>query len=121
MNLQDQVTNLELSKKLKKLGVKQESLFWWNFYPAECSHQKDEWRIVYEDDLYGEEQYSAFTVAELGKMLEHGMERSFKDSTDKWNCWYQPIGKKMIMLEADTEANARAKMLIYLLEQGLLY
>lgn len=29
MNIEDHVTNLELSKKLKELGVKQESLFAW--------------------------------------------------------------------------------------------
>jgi hypothetical protein len=29
MKIEDQVTSLELSKKLKKLGVRQESYFYW--------------------------------------------------------------------------------------------
>ena len=32
MKLEDQVCSLELAKKLKELGVKQDSLFYWNLY-----------------------------------------------------------------------------------------
>ena len=31
MNLEDNVVNLELSRKLKELGIKQNSLFLWEF------------------------------------------------------------------------------------------
>jgi hypothetical protein len=40
MELSKQVVSLELAKKLKELGVKQESLFWWRTLTKE-----DGWEI----------------------------------------------------------------------------
>jgi uncharacterized protein HemX len=37
ISLEQQVVSLELAKRLKELGVKQESLFWW--YAPEDWHQ----------------------------------------------------------------------------------
>jgi hypothetical protein len=65
--LEKQVVNLELSKRLKKLGVRQESLFDWGKYAY-----GDEIKVV-PTFGYQEHPYSyicsAFTVAELGEML----------------------------------------------------
>src|SRR5438874_1108848 len=78
MKLEQQVCSLELAKKLKELGAKQESLFYWvdlNFggargelkpYPMFYQQQRP-WD---KGDLYSEHWLaSAFTVAELGEML----------------------------------------------------
>jgi hypothetical protein len=71
------------------------------------------------------ERASAFTVAELGDMLEDGMELSQRMASGQWWVTYgrvtedgefeKPIGQK-----GDTEADARAKMLVYLIENNLL-
>jgi hypothetical protein len=120
MKLENQVTNLELSKKLKELGVKQESLFWW------VGSKNDEWFVMSlrsdEKDLMvggkegRKEGYSAFTVAELGEMLPKQFGTT-KDHQDRWYV-YNRIGYEEQY--ADTEANARAKMLIYLIENKLM-
>lgn len=117
MKLENQVCSLELAKRLKELGVKQESLWWW-----ECHYGSEpELRFVKKgkitetgDNWY----YSAFTVAELGEMLPSGY-GSFKDTlTNTYYC-----GSRGFLVQgtqefphsiADTEANARAKMLIHL-------
>ena len=83
MKLQDQLTNLELSKELKKLGVKQESLFWWikakrkkYFELALVENGQD--LIFFNDGSIGnygyllglaEQKYSAFTTSELFKLM----------------------------------------------------
>jgi hypothetical protein len=51
MKLEEQVTSLELSKKLKELGIKQNSLFWWS-----REHQKDLHKITFS--------YSVFETAD---------------------------------------------------------
>ncbi len=59
MNLEQQVVNLELARRLKALNVKQESLFNWLegiIVYGHCGHK-------------GNDYVSAFTVAELGEML----------------------------------------------------
>lgn len=118
MKLEDQVISLESAKLLKSLGVLQESFFHWM------------------DDGYGhihvhiggwdngrDSIASAFTCAELGEMLPRNMVKTLK-----WfNNWYceafkdvaehtGPIVRKV----AKTEAEARAKCLIYLLENHFI-
>jgi len=78
MELRDQVTSLKLSKKLKKLGVKQDSLFWWKHHwvgNIDNITDVDEWNIEFGKSKeckyknWGISFCSAFTVAELIKLL----------------------------------------------------
>ena len=119
MKLEDQVCSLELSKKLKELGFKQESLWYWINMPEGiqcdegCSYTPG-WKITRVGTL-SFETASAYTVAELGEMLPK-IYKSFKHG-NKWTCnAYMHIPAK----NGRTEANARAKMLIYLKKEGLL-
>ena len=66
MKLEDQVCSLELAKKLKELGVKQESLFYWWFVRNDMG---DDVFVSDTKPVNGTEYWSAFTVAELGEML----------------------------------------------------
>ena len=80
MNLKQQVVNLKYAKKLKKLGVKQKSLFYWTkaFYADGFNLS---WGLEYKEMNklrffeYGDkkikdvENCSAFTASELGEML----------------------------------------------------
>lgn len=120
MKLEDQVVSLELAKKLKELGVKQESLFWWH----ECQRPEDGHVWSYIENYYRidtdrafEEVVAAFTVAELGEMLPPGRKSWRYTDFDgcKWMC--EQVGHHE---EAATEADARAKMLIYLIENKLV-
>ncbi len=121
MKLEDQVCSLELSRKLKELGVKQESYFWWaksaiwniavrpdgNLFVPATSHSYQ---------FPADQRYSAFTVAELGEMLK-GHKFPF------WSArygWETPDNELDGSYYADTEADVRAKMLIYLLENKLI-
>lgn len=125
--LQDQVCNLELSKRLKELGVKQESLFLYDMNGILCSSNAN-WDMAY--------CISAFTVAELGELLpvrDYLTEGIVKDKEDlanwstfksdgKWHCnlTWRYSRDKVESIKADSEADARAKMLIYLLENKLI-
>lgn len=115
MKLEQQVVSLELAKRLKELGVKQESLFYWQ------GADKNGYIINFEKDLfeYDCEKYSAFTVAELGEMLMPLIPVPINKK------WQAPSPKDQTIrivgyLKDTTEADARAKMLIYLLENNLL-
>jgi len=78
MKLWDEVCSLKLSKKLKKLGVTQESRFyWWKFDGKYHLSFRFGERIICISNFnffttYGhktEEYCSAFTASELGEML----------------------------------------------------
>jgi hypothetical protein len=136
MKLEQQVVSLGLAKRLKELGVKQESLFWWNRQTKELVYadKKSILTNIWSQTTW----YSAFTVAELGEMLpvEIYFKISPKDSfrvRAEWciykfgNCWSLVLeecsdreGKLYEDIRADTEADVRAKMLIYLLENKLI-
>ena len=129
MNLEQQVVSLELAKKLKELGVKQESLFWWVNWQAERHPNGPlSWHI--ENHPHDNcESIAAFTVAELGEMLppnitsEKCTENPFgaycSISFDRSKKLGSP-GWEVKRSYADTEADARAKMLCYLLENNKL-
>lgn len=137
MELSKQVCSLELSQKLKELGVKQESLFY--FYSKAphtllCEMRKGMW--LDEDGwpsttLEVDDLISAFTVAELGELLPYEVEdfnHTYRLHSSKENGKYvlsyllkdSSDGEFLLVSEADTEADARAKCLVYLLENKLI-
>ena len=144
MKLENQVVSLELAKKLKELGVKQDSIFYWvkgGSTKEECPDCKKAGGIIPECFycagtgkgevkqnyyLYSEQEcskdirskdYSAYTVAELGEMLPP-YTKSHYTASGKHFC-YVPDDFKVLGQVAKTEADARAKMLIYLIENKL--
>jgi hypothetical protein len=141
MKLEDQVCSLELSKRLKELGVKQESLFYWHVLLDATAwangHRHEDVEIRQDNVEHGDYDvaYSAFTVAELGEMLPFRIDG--KDITDKrrtiaYFLEYEAGGisvrythhlnvtKVLVERVADTEADARTSMLIYLIENNLI-
>ncbi len=140
MKLENQVCSLELAKQLKTLGVNQESLFWWNIVDEKLYFTDIMMSIsdrVPETDVcwYGN-FISAFTVAELGEMLPSRVEwkghnymlHCEKANDHMWATkylnWGRPMDENVWVMPGWTiekgDANARAKMLIYLLENKLI-
>ena len=126
MELKKQVCSLELAKRIKELGVKQDSLCFYLDYEDIRGVRLvvDEWQ-----DAKEYKTYSAYTVAELGEMLPDYLTLNhnilqldiLKIETD-WVINYR-IGcakAASIGIRANTEADARAKMLIYLIENKLI-
>lgn len=149
MKLEMQVANLELSKRLKELGVKQESLYWWvkgshqygyegeRYFKVDDGFVLSDWKPDSDMDYTGfpepyedaealakiemEQIYSAFTVSELGEILGCKVENISRYSKG-WEIKAFSLdgGVATIHGSFSTEADARAKMLIYLIENGLL-
>jgi len=129
MNIKDQVCSFEFAKKLKELGVKQESYFYWY---TDGLNRRIETETDYIRGVYGyggsaDAVYSAFTVAELGEMLPNHIH---KDSSTYW-LWYGKMhawevsyctsdDEFLAYVEEETEASARAKMLVYLIMNMLI-
>lgn len=137
MKLEQQVCSLELSKRLKELGVRQESLFYWVITLTTEYHLSQYDGVLPNGLKERNDCYSAFTVAELGEMLPGGLPayqdvdgtvlNISKTIKKEWLCGYschdslEPWRLNWAGYEtADTEADARAKMLIYLLENSLI-
>lgn len=122
MKLEDQVVSLELAKRLKELGITTESLYSWVYWPNASEANKDAkpTLVLSTSEMTKGDRASvapAFTVAELGEMLPDDY-ASLKVSATKWWCGTrEDVGTA----QSDRkEADARAKMLIYLLENNLL-
>ena len=137
MNLEQQVTSVEVSNKLRKLfdeiGVRKESLFY------------RDWTGAKEGEIDGwgkpdwcEDNIPCYLVAELGEMLPKKLEinkntwllqlaPAFSDS--RWLLWYEEEdGKDKLTIKGagsgwlvggKTEADARGEMLALLLENKL--
>jgi hypothetical protein len=110
LSLEKQVVSLELAKKLKSLNVEQESYFYWRDF--------DE-NLVIGNENKMTTRISAFTVAELGEMLKNVRNmRHFYTNTEPLREWCSMTDSEREY--GDTEANVRAKMLCYLLENKLI-
>jgi hypothetical protein len=118
MKLEEQVCSLELSQKLKDLGIKQKSLYFWQTW-HECNDTAGsiEWELTDSPHIHPRsEVYSAFTVAELNLLLPDRFVtyRENERYRGAWPCSRRDLLGKLYA-DSDTEADARAKMVIYLI------
>lgn len=119
MTNEQQVSSLTLSQRLKELGVKQESLFCWYYIDAPTLYAGPELGYTgYDLPSETSEVISAFTVAELGEMLPEKYV-SIKDKGE-FKCMHKTEDGWERVSSSETEADTRAKMLIYLLENDLM-
>lgn len=128
MELEKQVTSLELSKKLKELGVKQESITGWRlrYVTSNDDIVNSEWVIVtngFIEEWVGDEACSAFTVAELLDMCPASttlLKRTDLE-TKKIPRYYAETFEHYRDSDSDENpANALARMLIQLIENKLI-
>uniref|UniRef100_A0A6H1ZAB4 Uncharacterized protein n=1 Tax=viral metagenome TaxID=1070528 RepID=A0A6H1ZAB4_9ZZZZ len=123
MNIEPRVTSLKLSNELKKNGYPQEGLWFYNSETMKLqrgftSHTTQEgimkWSIV------------APTCDELGEKLPLGFDiRKANGSKEaSWYCLFtidfEHGQKEDFLFYADTEANVRAKMWLYLKKHGVI-
>lgn len=121
MKIEQQVTSLEISKRLKELGVKQESHFEWECNGAIQGNMYDTIVHISNPDAYDVncEYISAFTCSELGEMLPaHLQIDKYQSSKYLWSVYYSDMQMRGVSHKenADTLADAMGKMLIYLEE-----
>lgn len=141
MELTKQVTSREISEKMCKLGFRQESFLWWeqeetpsnpNMQRHEVSQEFMPFELKYGcqpsklNCSHTFKEYSAYSCSELGEMLPENFNTLKTDG--EWFCLANdfcevaPYDDYEIPHEesADTEADARGLMLIYLAENGLI-
>jgi hypothetical protein len=125
MTLEEQVTSLELSKRLHALGATQKSVFYWVENKQGDAHPL----IVGPNavDIPDANFYSAFTVAELGALMPYSFV-SERRASSRWECGQRyrmevegsaprhPFADISEVFFGDTEVEVRAKMLIFVLE-----
>lgn len=125
--IEKQVVSRELSEELKKAGYPQEGAWWWVRPDAKDNVGKSEWDLLLQNKsgyvgyknriLAVAERFVAPTVAELGERLKKHPSPEYCLDAKKW-LWFATISNDDI--DDNTEANARAKMWLYLNEKGLL-
>lgn len=126
--LEQQVCSLESAKRLKGLGFRQESLYFWIHIMESktvMESKTDVWSLLPHDWRHVKESgISAYTVAELGEMLPISVKDLFhltiKRSSKEWMLWYTSYAEHLHSAIETTEAECRAKMLIYLVEHKLM-
>jgi hypothetical protein len=141
MNLDQQCCSLELSKRLKDFGVKQESLFYfvkhrkWESTDSGMKEIDPIFKIERWGELTDSEHFSAFTASELGGLLPQIIDQHDDHSpyflnihpctTPSGRCWQMRYGKadhgdRTISITRESLADAFATALIYLLENHLI-
>lgn len=115
-----QVTNLELSKKIKELGFPQDTEFYWERSIFHKDNNK--YILTHKDNIYGDcKRYSAPTVAEWGEILKRKINPGYNELTNQWQSsvlFDKKIGK--VYIQGKTEANARTEVWIYLKQNKLI-
>lgn len=136
MKLEDQVCSLELARKLKELGVKQESSFYhiienghYKLYPYKAPGFSLEG--IRKNPRKDWDWCSAFTVAELLAMIPKVLEnkenraadyyfRIFTDDCIEWCVAHEGVDGSIYSENSDDPnlANVLARMLAYLIKIG---
>jgi hypothetical protein len=145
MTSEKQVTNLELSKRLKAAGIPQNNSLWYwqrQYFSAEKAGKAVTYSpISDEQEVYklrlgshgGGEFYAAYTVAELGEMLPYRIREQDDDywlqiqklKHGDWDIRYSTTDGKLHgqtdgIKQGGTEIEARGEMLLYLLYKGII-
>jgi hypothetical protein len=142
MNLEQQICSLELAKRLKELGVKQDSFLYWANKDLVSSIDLD--LLLDNNKVRSQsfinnswpdqnilELYSAFTVAELleilplinGCPLQLLKGHKITDCVPTYYARYDQLPMHYETIESLVDinpANTLAKILIYLIENGLI-
>ncbi len=136
MKIDDQCCSLDLAKRLKELKIKQDSQFYYVEAKSIGPYELDNgvFMIAHLSQCTGisDSFIPAYTCAELGEMLPEGI----NNEDDCWCLFYYDkynnchrisyvedcgeIVSTYLEVKGETEANARARMLIYLIENGLM-
>ncbi len=121
MKLDNQVVSLKLSQELKKAGYPQEGLWRW-YYDNEENNRK----YFIQHEMFDEDDQLicvAPTVAELGEALPIVQDMYIDHIKNAENEWIVALRKDSTRIVSfiDTEADARAKMWLYLKKEGLCY
>jgi len=131
MKIEEQLINFNQAQKLEMLGIKQECRDW--FYEYKINGTTDI-RLNYVPALHEiVNQWAAFNVCELGVMMANKirlncMNYTFRANLEKsglWHLKYRTLSRQgkcipLYQCKSNNEADARAKMLIYLLENNFL-
>ena len=140
MKIENQVCTLKQAKKLKALGVAQESFMYWEeLHPVkDCATERLQVHFNTGHPISNgvvKDQYSAYTVAELGEMFPltfiYEDDKCFASSekfclSHKWITGICTVASPNKSIEAKKyfadhfEAHARAQNIIYLLEKGIV-
>jgi len=142
MNNEWQVTNLELSKRLKELNFKQDSLWYWIFDDGVEQVYQTEYGAIYDQARQPEwiltqlskenmptqeelEHISAYTVAEswdiLPNEIDNGKGNYFKTIEGQRGGYKSVTGEWLFEIQGTMLLSERlAKMLIYLAENNLI-
>lgn len=127
MKIENQVCSLEQAKRLKELGIEQENYSFKWMDEGSIPYLTDKFRGNWSNDprmvvdVIGE--YRAFTVAELGMMLPEDyssfhISKSWHFRKAEFGCEHNDNTQPKDVMQAPTEAQARAEMLIYLLNNN---
>lgn len=114
--LQNQVTTQEISIKIKDLGITEPSIFYRDYRGS-----KDEEIEMNKEPYFNPDNVNCYTVAELGEIFnpKDGFYTIRSLPSGKWVCICEC--DEDLQEEADTEADARGKMLCCLKENNLKF
>jgi hypothetical protein len=122
MKAQEQVTSIDPSKKLKQLGVKQDSLFYLGeqFNPVPTRKNRIKLFTENEANRLDDEDwtiYSAFTLSELGERIKNVRPANIYAAYNACGGTDEGMGQFALQV---LDVNFLADMLIYLIENNYI-
>lgn len=103
MPLENLVCDLDYAKRLKEIGITQIGHFLWKWYESERKHKLE--FTPEEDYKVGEKDYCAFTISEMGAMMQSISNRiGFHNPTKRWT-QAETLNPNLFSKQADAYAN----------------